>query len=247
MNSAIYKGVVKHSRFVPKQHDFSYKLFMTYLDLDEIGTIFKGIPFWSDNNKKSLAYFNRNDYLKPNDTPLKGLVRKIIFEKCKVNHSGPIRMLTHMRILGCCFNPVTFYYCFNNSDTKLEFVLAEITNTPWKERHQYLIDLRQKNNMQFTKKFHISPFMDMDMQYDWKFTIPSESLVVDMKVYKDELYLNAKLSLKRFPITRNNMMSLLLKSSFINHKVILGIYWQAAKLYLKGIPFYSHPKDGKNE
>lgn len=220
---------------------------MMYLDLDEIGSIFENIPFWSDGQKKSLAYFNRDDYLKPNDAPLKELVRRIIFEKSKVNHSGPIRMLTHMRILGCCFNPVTFYYCFNNLDTELEFVLAEITNTPWNERHKYLIDLRQKNNMQFAKKFHISPFMDMNMQYDWKFTMPSESLVVDMQVYKDELYFNANLSLKRAPITRSNMMSLLLKSSFINYKVIWGIYWQAAKLYLKEIPFYSHPKDGDNE
>lgn len=242
MKSAIYQGEVNHYRFVPKKNKFKYKIFMTYLDLDELGHIFDNITFWSDNNSKNLAYFKRDDYLKPSNTPLKDIVKKIIFDKTKVNHTGPIRMLTHLRILGCCFNPVTFYYCFNETDTNLDFVIAEITNTPWDERHQYLVDLRYQDDKPFSKAFHISPFMDMDMQYDWKFNLPKDKLHIDMKVNKEKCYLNVNLALNKKPITKSNMNYLLLKSSLINYKVIWGIYWQAAKLYLKKFPFYDHPK-----
>lgn len=241
MKSAIYQGRVMHRRYTPKQHQFSYHLFMVYLDLDELGTVFEGIPFWSDNGSRALAYFRRSDYLEPYDIPLQQVVRNIIYDQAQVQHTGPIRMLTHLRILGFCFNPVTFYYCFDDTDSKLEFVIAEITNTPWNERHQYLVDMRESNSMSFAKVFHVSPFLDMDMQYDWKFAMPADKILVNMEVEKQQRYLTANMSLTKKPINRSNMIKLLLRSGLVNYKVVWGIYWQAAKLYLKRVPFYPHP------
>lgn len=241
MNSAIYTGTVTHRRYIPKKHSFTYTVFMSYLDLDELGKIFTNIPFWSDSGKKNIAYFNRNDYLRPSNKPLKTLVQETIHKKLNVNHTGPIKMLTHLRILGCCFNPVTFYYCFNATNKKLDYVLADITNTPWNERHQYLIDLKNNDNMQFKKAFHISPFMDMEMDYDWQFSTPNDTLSVKMLANKKKCFFKANMLLNKKTINTANTNNMLIKHCFINYKVIWGIYWQAAKLYLKQVPFYSHP------
>ena len=247
MNSAIYRGCITHTRFLPIKHQFKYNIFMLYLDLDELAYVFSNIPFWSSCGKKSLAYFRRSDYISLGNKSIKETVRSIIYEKLQVHHTGPVRMLTHLRVLGLCYNPVTFYYCFDNLGMQLEYVVAEITNTPWNERYQYLIDVRKNPHMTFNKCFHISPFMDMDMQYNWQFQTPANTLTVKMDVYKEQHYFNAFLSMQHQPITQRNMTALLLHSGWINYKVLFGIYWQAAKLYCKKCPVYDHPRKKQHE
>lgn len=247
MNSALYEGIVLHHRHHPKKHKFTYKLFMSYLDLDELGHIFNNIPFCSDNGKKNIAYFNRADYLTPTNIPLKKSIKDIIYKKTGTQHLGPIRMLTHLRILGYCFNPVTIYYCFDKNGTELEYIIADVTNTPWNEKHQYFINFKTKKNTPFAKSFHISPFMGMDMEYDWLFSIPEEKLSINMLANKQDCYFRAYMNLTRIPITKKNISLMLIKYSFINYKIIWGIYWQAAKLYIKNIPFHPHPKTKSND
>ena len=149
MKSAIYTGSVIHTRLKPKKHRFCYKLQMLYLDLDEIGSIFKKIPIWRDDGKKSLAYFKREDYISPHNQTIKKVIQKCIYEDTGDRHDGPIKILTNLRMFGFCFNPVSFYYCFDSTDTRLEFVVAQINNTPWNERHHYVIDVRYVDNYEF--------------------------------------------------------------------------------------------------
>jgi uncharacterized protein len=241
VNSAIYSGRVIHERFKPQAHKFQYKLMMLYLDLDEIGKIFNNIPFWRDDGGRSLAYFNRRDYMSPDEENLKKVVQDAIREQLNISHEGPIRVLTNIRMFGYCFNPVTFYYCFSKDDSKLEFVVAQITNTPWNERHNYVIDTRDSSNMEFMKQFHVSPFLDMNLQYDWFFSHPCEMLKVKMKVADNQDFLRVNLFLRKKPITSINMLKFLVYYGCSNYNTVFGIYFQALKLYFKKVPFYSHP------
>ena len=241
MKSAIYHGRVVHHRFSPKQNRFSYKLCMLYIDLDELGSIFEKIPIWRDDKKKSLAYFKRTDYLMPHDQSLKSVVRKLVLDRTGSESSGPIRMLTNFRILGYCMNPVTFYYCFDESGSQLQFVVADINNTPWDERYQYVLDLRKSKCSVFPKEFHISPFMGMSLTYDWLFKKPSSKLYVRMDIFSKDPLMKVNLYMQRKKINRKNMLTFLIRYGLINYKVIFGIYWQAFKLYCKRIPFYNHP------
>jgi uncharacterized protein len=245
MMSSIYQGSVTHHRLVPKPHKFTYKICMVYLDLDELGNIFDKIACWSDNGKKSLAYFKRSDYLRPHDLPLKDAVRAEIMSQRGMQHTGPVRMLTNLRAFGVCFNPVTFYYCFDESDTALQFVVTEVTNTPWLERHRYVVDLRQEKAELYPKQLHVSPFMGMDMQYEFNFKVPADFLTAAIHILKQECLMRVHMCLKRQPITPPAMRKLLWRLGFINYKVVLGIYWQALKLFFKKVPIHDHP-GGKN-
>jgi uncharacterized protein len=139
MNSRIYKGWVRHRRYAPTGHRFRYRLFMLYLDLAELPQIFDGTPFWSAR-RRAPAWFKRSDYLGPAAVPLDTAVRDLVQERTGNRPTGAIRLLTHLRYFGYCMNPVSFYYCFSPSDQRVETIVADITNTPWKERHQYVLN-----------------------------------------------------------------------------------------------------------
>ncbi|MCW8999212.1 MAG: DUF1365 domain-containing protein, partial [Kangiellaceae bacterium] len=183
MKSKIYFGHIQHRRFKPKPHSFKYRICMFYIDLDELPNLFEHYWMWS-LDKNNLAGFRSKDYLHQNGS-VKAGVKSAIEQKFGVLHQGPIRMLTHLRYFGHCFNPVTFYYCFNEQGTQVDFLLAQINNTPWDERFTYIFDNRQgelENNgsnsirMNFAKEFHVSPFLPMNMQCDWRFLIPNDNL-----------------------------------------------------------------------
>ena len=165
MNSRIYKGWVEHRRIAPRENRFRYRMFMLYVDLAELPHLFDGIPFWSAR-RPALAWFKRSDYLGPAQLPLDQAVRDLVAAKSGRRPSGPIRLLTHLRYFGYCLNPVSFYYCFSPAGDVLETIVAEITNTPWNERHQYVLPIESSGarlkHLEFDKSFHVSPFMAMD-------------------------------------------------------------------------------------
>jgi DUF1365 family protein len=245
MHSQIYKGWVEHTRVAPRRHRFRYRLFMMFLDLAELPGLFDRTPFWSAR-RPALARFRRSDYLGPADIPLDEAVRRLVNERTGARPDGPIRMLTHMRYFGYCMNPVTFYYCFDRSGVDLETIVAEITNTPWGERHQYVLPVsdggKRLKRFAFDKDFHVSPFLPMDMQYRWSFSEPGERLFVHMQNSRGgERVFDATLNLRRAPITRGALLKLLGVYPLMTLKVIAGIHWQAFRLWWKRTPVHDHP------
>ena len=169
-------------------------------------------------------------------------------EKTGREFKGPIRLLTHLRYFGYCFNPVSFYYCFDENDKKVEAIMAEVTNTPWKERHSYVINERldSSSKISFTatpkKQFHVSPFWGMDHEYEWFFSNPEEALNVIMKNYKDgEKVFNVALSLKRHAFSKKGLIKAIIRFPFATLMVVYRIHWQALMLLIRRTPFFTHP------
>lgn len=247
MHSALYTGRLRHRRFAPRAHRFSYRLFMMYVDLAELDQIFRGRWLWSAR-RPALAWLRRADYLGDPDLPIDTVVRERVAAQSGVRPAGPIRMLTHLRYYGVGFNPVTFYYCFDAADTRVESIVAEITNTPWNERHAYVLTdpvsetPSRVQRYRFAKSFHVSPFMPMEMNYDWHFGMPGRCLAVNMQNFQHgERVFDATLSLSRREIGAAALARALVAFPCMTASVLAGIYTQALKLYIKRIPFHAHP------
>jgi uncharacterized protein len=248
LNSCLYFGTVQHRRFAPRAHSFSYSIFQMYLDLDEVPELFDGRLLWSAR-RPAPAWFRRSDYLGDPDETLDEAVRREAQRQTGTRPEGPIRVLTHLRYLGLVMNPVTFYYCFDRTGEHVEVILAEITNTPWKECHVYALAAgpdRQEatgHRHRFGKQFHVSPFFAMDHAYDWRFGEPGDRLHVHMENYAEgSRVFDATLSLRRQEITGGSLAMALARFPWMTAKVAGGIYWQAARLWAKRTPFFTHPE-----
>jgi DUF1365 family protein len=175
-------------------------------------------------------------------------VRNLVERETGVRPCGSIRLLTRLRSLGEGFNPVSFYYCYDACGERIETILAEITNTPWNERHTYVLSARDSRSdgkhlcFSFDKRFHVSPFMPMDIDYDWRFSRPDERIVVHMENRRrSELLFDATLTLTRNEINGKNLAIALAIHQWTRLLVLAAIHWQALRLWCKRVPYFTHP------
>ncbi len=245
--SALYLGHVVHRRHHPHAHAFRYPIAQLLLDLDEIDTLFERRWLWSVN-RRNLAEFRRSDYLGDPSRPLIDAVKDHACAAIGHRPAGPVRLLTHLRFGGHVFNPVSFYYCYQADGATLDCIVADITNTPWNERHAYVLPAESAESRgralrwQFDKCFHVSPFMPMDCRYDWRFTVPGDDLRVHMQVWRQGMrQFDATQSMQRRPLDGTGLARVLAAYPLMTVQVVAAIHWQALRLWLKRNPVHDHP------
>ncbi|MDT3499448.1 DUF1365 domain-containing protein [Stenotrophomonas maltophilia] len=245
--SALYFGHVIHRRHQPHSHAFRYPVAQLLLDLDELDTIFAGRWLWSVN-RRNLAEFRRSDYFGDPSLPLPEAVRQHVAGVLGHRPAGPIRLLTHLRFGGHVFNPVSFYYCYQADGSTLDCIVADITNTPWKEHHAYVLPMAEAANAsgtlrwQFQKRFHVSPFMPMDCTYDWRFNAPGEDLRVHMQVLQNGVrQFDATQHMRRRALDGRGLAKVLTLYPLMTVQVVAAIHWHALRLWLKRNPVHDHP------
>lgn len=314
INHKLYEGTIVHERFFPRHHKLSYGFFQVYVDLDDIDSLASQSRWWSVE-KFNLVSFRRKDYL-AGDPDLKKAVIDRIHSETGKSFSGKVFLLASLRYWGYCYNPVSFYFCYDSSD-QLCFILDEINNTPWNQRHCYVHDCslseqskrqtipqsNQKLNQQFNQKFpkksssighfsqikdttlgnvgkyrknndhsfnfdkafHVSPFMPMNLYYEWHYRIKQQHILIHMELFKKNDRSNnsdnnsnnnaaelpntkkqqqlfyANMNLKALNFNKKNTQWLPFRYPMLCAKVLFGIYWHALRLWLKKIPFHDHP------
>ena len=248
MRSAVYFGRVAHRRYGPVEHAFGYGQFLLALELSELPRVFAGRWLWS-HERANLASFHRGDYLGASQAPdLAGAVRARVALELGRETRGAIFLLTQPRFAGFVFNPVSFYYCEDERGA-LDAIVAEITNTPWNERHSYVLDARKREGgrvtARFPKAFHVSPFQPMQLEYDWSFSGLGPELEVHMtSLAGGQPVFEAGLSMRRRALDGRSLARALALCPGFSLRSIAAIYWQALRLRLKGAPFHEHPSTG---
>ncbi len=251
MQSAIYIGTLRHRRFRPKKHFFTYPLFMPYLDIDKLPELMAASLFTS-YNRGNWASFREEDHF---GDPSQSLRERLAADASSHGlhlPDGQIFLLTHLRYFGYNFNPVSFFYCYNR-DEELRMILAEVNNT-FAETHNYWLAHENSSapkelavkHFHHPKQFHVSPFMEMNSAYDWTITQPSERLLIQQTETDSEgVIFDATLNLNRREWCSKEIRNALIAFPWMTAKVIAAIYWQAMRLYLRGVPVVSHPGEGK--
>jgi len=251
LNSALYSGVVRHRRHAPRRHAFSYRTSLLLLDLDEQSAVFKLSHLWS-GRWYSPMNFREEDYLRNERAakePLKDCAQRLITEQLGVRPDGPVRLLTQVRSFGLIFNPVSFLYCYDQQE-KLVAIIAEVTNTPWKEHFCYLIKAdpnSTEQQVETRKAFHVSPFLPQDLDYRMRFSLPAEQLRVHMEDWQGKQRLfDATLTLKRRELSGALLRKEALSFPFMVLKTTAAIYWEAVRLLIKRIPLFDHRSADKS-
>lgn len=253
MNSAMFVGSVRHRRFVPASHRFSYPMFMPWIDLDELDVLqhqVKGFGTgWFNLARFRVADYLRHDGDKTTPDRLKQQVIDKVFELTGERMQGRVMLLCQLRYAGLYFSPLNLYYLYDARD-QWQWVLAEVSNTPWNERHYYAIPATSSwtdPTWQHEKAFHVSPFNPITQCYQWQLKAPADHLFVHIDILSQahQKVLDATLAMKRQPFSTQVLWRLLAATPVQTIKVVAGIYWQALRLWLKRIPFYSHARRGE--
>ncbi|MEA2311764.1 MAG: uncharacterized protein QOE28_1732 [Solirubrobacteraceae bacterium] len=240
--SALYEGTVRHRRFKEREHAFRHRVSMAFLDLDELPQLLGGRLV---SRRPGLVRFRRSDHLGPAGQPLAETIRAVVREQTGGAPDGPVRVLCHLRTFGHCFNPVSFFYLYDRAEV-LQAVVAEVTNTPWGERHAYVLprgDAQRVLAGGMEKAMHVSPFMGMDQRYEWHASEPGERLSVNIESREHaERVFDATLNLERVPLTRRSLARSTARYPAATLRVLALIYSHALVLKLKGVTYHPRPE-----
>jgi DUF1365 family protein len=266
VNSCLYEGTVRHRRHGPVRDELSYRMFMVYLDLDELPQLFDGRLLWSAR-WPAVAWFRRADHLGDPRTPLADAVRELVAERTGTRPEGPIRVLTHLRYFGHCFNPVSFYYCYDGepdaalgsaaAGERISAVVAHVTNTPWGESHSYVLPGENVAGHgsaalvsgRSRKRLHVSPLMGMEHTYDWRASDPAQRLSVHIESLSDsgERVFDATLSLRRRELSGRELARALARYPLLTLRILARIYGHALRLRVRGASYFPHPRKAEAE
>jgi DUF1365 family protein len=246
--SCIYEGSIRHRRLAPAT-EFRHRLALAYVDLAELPELLGGRLV---SPRPGPLRFRRRDYLGDPAVPLATAVRDRVSEFGGGRPDGPIRLLTQLRSFGLCFNPVSFYYCLDHEGARVRHILAEVTNTPWGERHSYLLGAPGAPDEpspgatvltgSFAKALHVSPFMGMDHVYRARATEPGESLSVHIESHRDgRTVFDATLAMRRRELTGAAVARTSVRYPLATARVLALIYGHAIGLKLAGARVFPHP------
>jgi len=265
--SAIYEGWVRHRRFEPVEHSFRYRLFLMYLDLDELPELLDSLPLFSARGT-APARFRRADFLGDPERPLAECARDAV-EQCSGRRpGGPVRLLANLRYFGHIFNPVGFYYCFDEDGDQVEAVVADVHNIPWGEHHPYVLTRGERGGPvlagELDKQLHVSPLMGMDQTYSFRAGEPGATLSVQIEsrpvqrpvrpmpgqdvAPREETgakQFDATLSLRRRELSRSRSTRMLLRYPAMSLQVVARIYAQSLRLKLRGARYFPHPEGSR--
>lgn len=245
LHSALYSGLIRHRRHAPRQHHFRYRISLLWLDLCEQQSVFSLSGLWSGRWWSPMR-FDEKDYLKGHRQAGENLsqsARRLVHEQLGQQLDGPVRILTQVRSFGMLFNPVSFFYCHDQHD-RLRAIIAEVSNTPWRERFCYVMATDPEQPLQqfeLSKAFHVSPFLPQELTYRMRFNRPAQTLMVHMEDWQEGTRLfDATLTLSRQPLSTALLRREALSFPFMVTRTVLGIYWQALRLAIKRIPIFDH-------
>ena len=249
--SAVYEGWVGHRRFEPIEHSFRYRLFLMYLDLDELPQALDPYPLWSAR-RPAPARFRRADFIGDPARPLAECARDAVEEQTGKRPGGPVRLLANLRYLGHIFNPVSLYYCFDSAAERVEAVIADVNNIPWGESHPYVLVRGERRGPvlagELDKALHVSPLMGMDQTYSFRASEPGEGLSVQIESRPrggEGKQFDATLALRRRELSGPLLSRMLLRYPAMSLQVVTRIYTQALRLKLRGARYFPHPEGRK--
>jgi DUF1365 family protein len=241
--SCIYEGAIRHRRFAVTEHAFRHRLALACIDLDELPGLLGGRLI---RRRPGLVRFRRSDYFGDPALSLREAIADEVERQRGVRPAGPIRLLTQLRTFGHCFNPVSFALCLDPAGERVEHVLAEVTNTPWGERHAYVIsraDDRAPLRGESDKALHVSPFIDMAQRYRWEVGDPGAHLRVHIENHGSAgKTFDATLSLRRRELSRASLRRVTARYPAATLRVLALIYGHAFALKLRGVPVHPHPR-----
>ncbi len=247
ISSSIYNGNVIHKRFKPKKHFFKYKVFSLFLDLSELKELHNKLNFFS-LNKFNLISFYEKDHGERDGSSLLDWVKNNLKSNSISTDNIKVKLLCYPRILGYVFNPLSIFFVYDN-DENLISILYEVNNT-FGEQHTYVFKIEGENKLiqnNCSKKFHVSPFIEMDCNYFFRILNPGDKLSVIIDQYDQEgKILFASQDGVRSDLTNKNLMNSYLKHPLMTFKIISAIHFEAFKLWIKGIKFVKKKLKIKN-